>query len=144
VPDFEFTMGGDWILTVRAALPGGMRVEDAFKVTVVPGEMAGVVNPIAQTAESLARGEQVYRDHCPMCHGDAGRGDGPAAFGMNPRPADFRVHMAAGHTDGELFYWVSEGLRGTMMPAFREVLSEDERWHVVNFIRTFAPPDSAY
>jgi hypothetical protein len=62
---------------------------------------------------------------------------------MNPRPADFRVHMAAGHTDGELFYWVSEGLRGTAMPAFRDLLSEEERWHVINFIRTFAPADTA-
>jgi putative copper resistance protein D len=103
--------------------------------------MAAVVNPIAPTNESVAMGAQVYQAHCPICHGDTGRGDGPAAFGMIPRPADFRVHMAAGHADGDLFYWVSEGLRGTAMPAFGELLSEEERWHVINFIRTFAPPE---
>jgi putative copper resistance protein D len=46
--------------------------------------------------------------------------------------------MAAGHTDQELFGWVTTGVDGTAMPAFRSNLSEQERWDVVNYIRTFA------
>ena len=47
--------------------------------------------------------------------------------------------MAAGHTDGELFNWVSNGVEGTAMPAYADRLSEEDRWHVINFIKTFAP-----
>jgi mono/diheme cytochrome c family protein len=91
----------------------------------------------ADTA-SLARGQQVYDANCASCHGDTGRGDGPAGRALRPRPADFRVHMAAGHTDQELFNWVTNGVDGTGMPAFRAQLSEQERWDVINYIRSFA------
>ncbi|MBI4492749.1 MAG: copper resistance protein CopC [Chloroflexi bacterium] len=95
-------------------------------------------NPFPPTQESLAVGEEVYRTQCQLCHGVAGRGDGPAGAMLNPRPSDFRVHLAAGHTDGELFTWVGDGMRGTAMPAFRDQLTEAERWHVINFIKALA------
>ncbi len=72
-------------------------------------------------------------------HGATGRGDGPLAASLRPRPADFRTHMEAGHTDGELYTWITKGVPGTAMPPFEGQLSEDERWHLVNYIRGFAP-----
>jgi hypothetical protein len=63
------------------------------------------------------------------------------AAALRPRPADLRVHMSMGHTDAQLFDFVSDGLKGTAMPAFRERLTEAERWHVINYIRTFAEPN---
>lgn len=96
--------------------------------------------PIAPTTESTARGRAIYVERCAVCHGDAGRGDGPAAPGLFPRPADFRVHMAAGHTRSQLLDWITNGVAGTAMPAFRNDLSEEDRWHVLNFIQsTFGP-----
>jgi putative copper resistance protein D len=54
-----------------------------------------------------------------------------------PRPADLRVHMAPGiHTDGELFYWISYGYPGSAMPAWKDVLTEEQRWDVMNYART--------
>jgi copper transport protein len=101
---------------------------------------AGLTNPIPPTRDSVERGRLVYEANCVVCHGEAGRGDGPAAAGLRPQPADFRVHLAAGHTDGQLFDWVTNGVPGTSMPAFRDQLTEEERWHVLNFIRlTFGP-----
>jgi hypothetical protein len=47
--------------------------------------------------------------------------------------------MAAGHTDGELYNWLSKGVPGTAMPGFEGQLSETDRWHVINYIRGFAP-----
>lgn len=133
--DLLLPMAGRWTLSI--ALPGG--------VAVVPiGPAAPVVdrpNPIPATTESLAAGERIYRQHCGVCHGVIGAGDGPAAAGLRPRPVDLRVHVAAGHSDGFFFYWISEGFRGTAMPAFKSRLSVEERWHVVNFIRTFAITD---
>lgn len=114
-----------------------------FAAQTVRGDQAllAATNPFPPTAASLQIGEAIYRARCQVCHGVEGRGDGPAAATMVPRPADFRIHMAAGHTDGQLFYWVTNGVAGTAMPAFREVLTPEERWHVINFIRTFAPTD---
>ena len=56
---------------------------------------------------------------------------------LRPRPAGFRVHMAAGHTDAQLFAWISEGVDGTAMPAIRAQLSSEGIWHSGNFIKTF-------
>ena len=96
-------------------------------------------SPFAPDTASLARGKQVYEELCVSCHGPTGRGDGPLAPTLRPRPADFREHMAAGHTDGELYTWVTEGMPGTAMPAFGGQLSDADRWHVINYIRGFAP-----
>jgi len=48
--------------------------------------------------------------------------------------------MVAGHTDAQFFRWISDGIPGLGMPAFRRTLTVDERWHVLNFVRrTFTP-----
>lgn len=103
------------------------------------GAAAGTVrNPFPPTQESLDEGRRVYGAYCLVCHGEQGRGDGPGAAVLNPRPADLRQHMAAGHTDAELFAWVSEGVAGTAMVGFKDQLTEAERWHVINYIRSLA------
>ncbi|MSQ27604.1 MAG: c-type cytochrome [Dehalococcoidia bacterium] len=108
---------------------------------VPPPDVKSVVNPFPATDDSIRSGEAIYQANCLSCHGVTGRGDGPAGLVLNPKPADFRIHMAAGHTDGELFNWLSNGFPGTAMPAFGDKLTEEQRWHAINFIRTFAPSD---
>jgi len=93
-------------------------------------------NPVASTQASVDRGGAIYAERCAMCHGVSGRGDGPAAERLNPRPADLRVHLAAGHSDAQLFDWVSNGYPDSAMPAFKSTLSADDRWNVLNFIRS--------
>jgi putative copper export protein/mono/diheme cytochrome c family protein len=115
----------------------------ALNTLSAPSTGAGAVepqNPIAATPQSLAMGEGIYLRYCQACHGVSGRGDGPAAAALKPRPADLRVHMAAGHSDGHIFLKISEGVNGTAMPSFAKTLTEEGRWHVLNFIRTFAAP----
>jgi len=92
-------------------------------------------NPIAPTQASIERGSAIYAERCAVCHGVAGRGDGPLAAGLTPRPADFRVHLAAGHSDAQLFDWISNGYPDSAMPAFKDTLSADDRWNALNFIR---------
>ncbi len=108
----------------------------------IPLDVANVRNPIPADAQSLAAGKAIYDSRCAACHGDTGRGDGPAGVRLVPRPADLRIHMAAGHTDGQLFYWVSYGVPGSAMPAWRNDLSEADRWNIINYIRTFANSNS--
>lgn len=91
-------------------------------------------NPIPSTTQSVEVGHRLYRAYCAVCHGPEGYGDGPAAASLVPRPSDLR--RAADMDDSVLFARITEGLPGTAMPAFRDVLTEEERWHVVNFLRT--------
>jgi hypothetical protein len=59
---------------------------------------------------------------------------------LNPRPADLTQHASLGvPTDAQLFEWITNGFPGSQMPAFRTSLSDTDRWHLVNFIRTMAP-----
>jgi copper transport protein len=108
---------------------GGVSLAQAFRKSLP--------DPVPADSASLDRGRAEYQ-RCVACHGVAGRGDGPAGRTLNPRPADFRVHMAAGHTDRQLFDWISKGIDGTAMPAFGDQLTEQDRWDVINYIRTFA------
>jgi copper resistance protein D len=96
-------------------------------------------NPVPASAESLARGQEIYAQSCAMCHGFQGRGDGPLARTMVPRPSDFRVHMAEGHTDAQLFDWLSNGIPDTTMLGYAAELTVEDRWHVINFLQSFAP-----
>ena len=96
-------------------------------------------NPIPASAESIARGQEIFSESCMICHGPTGMGDGPVGVTLNPRPPDLRLHMLPGvHTDGQLFDWVTNGFPNTAMPAFGNDYPEEDRWNVINFIRTFA------
>ncbi|MFN8471651.1 MAG: CopD family protein [Anaerolineae bacterium] len=125
---------------VLTALAVFLFVQAGSSPTLASLDSAPLVNPIPPTDASVARGREVYERDCLVCHGARGRGDGPMSVSLNPRPADFRVHMAAGHTDAQLFDWITNGVQGTGMPPFSQGLSVDERWDVINYIRTFAPP----
>jgi copper transport protein len=113
----------------------GNALATGYRQSVLPVAPLPPVSPVPATGASLARGEVIYRQSCLACHGLTGRGDGPAAGTLRSRPADLRVHMVAGHTDPELYAWVSDGIAGTEMPGFSGRLDAEDRWHVVNYIR---------
>ena len=105
-----------------------------------PPQQVYQVNPIPPNAESVATGGTLYQQNCLPCHGAGGLGDGPTGLTLNPPPADLTQHTAPGvHPDGRLFNWITNGFEDSVMPAFKERLSDDERWHVVNYIRTLSP-----
>jgi putative copper export protein len=95
-----------------------------------------LANPIPLTPEVLVQGQNVFHQHCAVCHGRYGHGDGPAAAGLNPTPADLTAAHVDDHTDGDLFWWLTHGIAGTAMPPWQEQLSEPERWMVVHYIRS--------
>jgi putative copper export protein/mono/diheme cytochrome c family protein len=107
--------------------------------TGVTLDVANIRDPIPPDERSLASGREIYATYCEACHGEPGRGDGPAGLRLVPRPADLRIHLAPGvHTDGELFYWVSYGFAGTAMPAWKDTLTEEQRWDVLNYAHTLS------
>ena len=91
------------------AMIGGVLYARSAITPPLPQDARALKNPFAPDTASIARGQEIYQQQCATCHGLSGRGDGPLAATLRPRPADFRVHMAAGHTDGELFTWLSKG-----------------------------------
>jgi mono/diheme cytochrome c family protein len=104
----------------------------------VPEEAAAVPNPIEADHESLEAGEQLYATNCAVCHGESGKGDGPGAAELEKPPANLNEGHVQGLSDGALFYIISHGRPDTPMPAWDNILGEDERWQVVNYLRTFA------
>lgn len=119
------------------ALALGYTVAPNIPTPPVPLTARFAPNPVPDTAETIAAGSETYRARCAICHGAAGRGDGPAAFTLNPRPVDLTVHVPQ-HAPGEVHYWITEGIRGTPMPAWRDELSETQRWEIVRFLYALA------
>ncbi len=105
----------------------------------LPAAYEGMTNPVDATEESLARGQEIYTTHCQSCHGADGMGAGPAGENLDPPPASI-AHTSQMLGDDYLFWRISEG--GAMepfnsaMPAWKQTLSEQERWHVINYIRS--------
>ena len=97
---------------------------------------------IPYAAGSIAHGQELYRAHCASCHGVGGRGDGPAGAGLTPRPADLTAPHTNDHTAGDMFWWLTHGVKQAM-PAFGASLSEDDRWDVINFLRALSAGESA-
>jgi putative copper resistance protein D len=91
-------------------------------------------NPIDSTPESIALGQMLYQQNCQQCHGVDGRGDGPLAADLPVTPADFRVHIPY-HQDEFFFRVMTNGL-GSVMPGFGESLTDDERWHILNYLQS--------
>ena len=101
-----------------------------------PKDADNVKNPIAGNAASVAAAKTLYVANCGPCHGDKGRGDGPAAQGLNPKPADHTSAMVQGESDGAIFWKMSEGR--TPMPGYKKIFTDEQRWGLVNYIRTLA------
>jgi len=90
---------------------------------------------------SLALGADVYRLQCAACHGPQGNGDGPDAPGQSPAPANLADRLAlAGRTPLDFYRRVTIGVAGTSMPAFGDLLTQEERWAVSAYASTLRLP----
>jgi mono/diheme cytochrome c family protein len=103
---------------------------------VAPKEAGDVKNPLAGNAGVLADAKTLYVANCGPCHGPKGKGDGPAAQGLNPRPADHTSAAIQSESDGSLFWKLSEGRNP--MPGYKKIFTDQQRWELISFIRTLA------
>lgn len=105
---------------------------------VVPARAAQKKNPIPATPASIAAGKIVYLGNCLSCHGKSGKGDGPAAAALTTSPGDLSNSKMWQLSDGAAFWKITEGR--APMTTFKTLLTDEQRWQVVSYMRTLAPP----
>ena len=94
-------------------------------------------NPVASSAESITRGEQVFELRCTGCHGRKADGKGPNSLDIFPHPRNFRNHwFVESVPDKRLFESIEYGVQGTAMPSWIDMMSTNEVGDVINFIRS--------
>lgn len=103
---------------------------------VAPKIAQDVKNPFAGDKAVLAEGTTLYSTNCAPCHGNKGKGDGPAAMALTPKPADHTSALIQSETDGSLFWKLSEGRNP--MPAYKKILTDKQRWELISYIRTLS------
>jgi len=93
-------------------------------------------NPVPRS-EGARDGWRLFDLNCRFCHGPAGKGDGPGAAALNPKPRDLTDPAVQGQTDGELFWKISEGWGA--MPPWQQ-LPPNMRWNPAHYIHSLGAP----
>jgi mono/diheme cytochrome c family protein len=106
----------------------------AQKSWAVPEYTKTLKNPFAGNSKATSEGKVIYEQMCVLCHGLTGQGNGEAALCLDSKPANFlTLKNLPSETDGEIFYRITIGK--PPMSSYDELLTEDQRWKLVNYIR---------
>ncbi|WP_207863853.1 FTR1 family protein [Pseudomonas sp. 58(2021)] len=112
----------------RQARQLGAKLAVAYEVSQAP-----IITP------DPTRGAPLYTQHCSVCHGTNGAGDGPAGVGMEPAPANLRDAARLDHLSLYAIYnTLGQGVEGTDMPAFADQLDDRQRWDLATYIAQFS------
>lgn len=104
---------------------------------VAPASANSLTNPLKGQPEAIAAGKKLYHTYCAVCHGDKGKGDGIAAAGLNPKPADHTSAKVQDQSDGAIFWKITNGRAPiASMASYKNTLTETQRWQLVDYIRT--------
>lgn len=98
------------------------------------GVLDRLENPVQQTAESIERGRDRYEIYCLVCHGEEGQGDGPVAPAFANLVRNLTDPAQLRNTDGWIYAVIVKGF-GAFMPEYGSKISQDDRWHIVNYVR---------
>jgi len=114
---------------------------------IVLGYLVPLWHPGTLLADDIAAGRALYRQYCSTCHGPQGRGDGPAASAMNPKPRNHTDgHYMNALSDAYLTQVISEGgaavQRSPLMPSWQGTLTPQQIQDVIAYLRTLAVPPS--
>jgi|GEM_PF-1136603 len=94
-------------------------------------EYTKIINPITYDERSIEKGRDIFNRHCAFCHSKlVKKGD------ILDLTDDLWIH---GDTDGEIFMVISEGIPDTQMRSFKDELSSESIWHIVNYLKSLKP-----
>ncbi|QQS48322.1 MAG: c-type cytochrome [Acidobacteriota bacterium] len=102
-----------------------------------PAEAAAVVNPYKNKPDAVQLGRMYYNQKCVDCHGKTGQGNGWMSRGLLRPPTNLASKVVQANTDGELFWKITKGK--SPMPAHGIRFDDEQRWHIVTYLRTFKP-----
>jgi len=145
---FQRGLGILSVLAAGAVLSGCSPSRPAGAASLAPPFLETPVAPRpAVTPAIVAKGKQLYDANCVQCHGTEGQGDGYGAPFLVPPPRDltggqFKFRTTAGGqlpADDDLFRTISRGANGTGMPPWAYLLNDDERWALVEYVKTLDP-----
>ncbi|RMV72025.1 Cytochrome c protein [Pseudomonas caricapapayae] len=118
----------DGVQVARQARQLSARLALAYEVSQAPA-----ITP------DPARGAPLYAQHCSVCHGDSGAGDGPAGIGLEPPPSNLRDTARLDRLSlYDLYNATGLGISGTDMPAFADQLDDRQRWDIATYIASFS------
>ncbi len=109
------------------------RIENA-NPGMIPKQYIALKNPVPSTPQSVSRGKELYALNCAFCHGATGHGEGPVGQVFGPRPPALAEAATAALSDGAMFWKITVG--PNTMPSFVNRLTPQERFDVINYIRT--------
>jgi len=119
--------------------PSGIETRAALfmRSWLTPSTFKGLKNPVSDTNEHFIAAREHFADHCATCHGNDGSGDTEIGKSLYPKTPDMRLPRTQQLSDGEIFYFIENGVRLTGMPAWGNGTPDGERssWQLVNFIR---------
>lgn len=104
---------------------------------LTPSTYKGLKNPVSDTEENFVAAREHFADHCATCHANDGSGTTEIGRSLYPKAPDMRLPRTQGLSDGEIFYFIENGIRLTGMPGWSTGTPEGERssWQLVHFIR---------
>jgi mono/diheme cytochrome c family protein len=121
----------------RASAPGKRESATMYWIkrnVTVKGK--GNRNPLAQSPEIVAAGRSAFSDYCIVCHGLDGQNTGvPFADSMSPPVPSLASENVQRYTDGQLKWIIENGIEPSGMPASRSILSDEEMWSIVEYLR---------
>ena len=121
------------VLILAALLLAACGGDGSTALDTIPAEYAGKTNPLG--ADAATAGADVFKTNCVACHGPQGHGDGPAGAALDPAPKDLvELHKQVG--DDYLFWRINSGKAGSAMVSWKGILTEEQIWQVVAFVRT--------
>jgi high-affinity iron transporter len=140
----------DAVTRLERLLDHARRLGDPDSLRAAVDELRGTLaaglgiqlDPLPQRAPSLAQGAQLFQRACASCHGPGGVGDGPAAAGLDPPPADLSDAAALrGSSPLDFFRKISVGIAGTAMTGYESSLSTEQRWAVALYATSLRRTD---
>lgn len=110
------------------------RISDKYVQWEAPAWTDTLTNPLKGNKDAIEKGQELYSQFCAVCHGVEGKGNGAGGYKIVPAPADHTSKKVQKQSDGAIFWKISTG-RLPMSP-YEKILSEEQRWQLVNYIRT--------
>ena len=127
----------------RASPPGKAEsaIAERYKELAIGGK--NVPNPLPDNDQNIHAGAEHFQHHCQICHGLDGQNTGvPFAGSMSPPVANLASKEIQDYTDGQLQWIIANGIRFTGMPAWKDILTTDEMWQMVRYLRHLPPKGS--